>query len=100
MRKQTKKWTTKDGRKIRICDMLDEHLENTINRLIREAEVRRYEAIRFYMSSPGPNGDMAQMLFDQEQEAVFDSCVEDFLPPIYTNLIREKERRESCPGAN
>jgi len=35
MRKQTKIWKTKDGRKIRICDMSDEHLTNTIKLLRR-----------------------------------------------------------------
>lgn len=30
MRKQTKLWETADNRKIRICDMSDKHLKNTI----------------------------------------------------------------------
>ena len=38
-RKQTKIWTTKYGRKIRICDMTDLHLLNTIRSVVRNGVV-------------------------------------------------------------
>ena len=39
MRKQTKLWTMRDGTKIRICDMTNSHLVNTMRMLKRGAMV-------------------------------------------------------------
>jgi hypothetical protein len=55
-------WTTRDGTTVRITDMPDTHLMNTI-RLIERGHAR---AIGFYLLSPGPQGEMAKDAFDQE----------------------------------
>ncbi len=94
IKKQTKKWTTKDKSKIRICDMEDSHLLNTIKFLERFAETERKLNMDFYITCPQPNGEMAQMAFDNELSLAIESIWEDFTPPIYDNLIKEKERRK------
>ena len=91
--KQTKKWTAKDKSRIRICDMEDNHLINTISMLQRKAEEERAHYSLFYLTCNEPTGDMAQLAFEQEQNAVFESSFLDYTPPIYQNLIDDAERR-------
>ena len=93
MRKQTRKWTTKDGHKIRICDMEDNHLVNTIKMLRRFGEHMKGRAEAFYITYPQPQGDMAQYYFDREFDQVMASTYEDYVPETYNNLLMEAERR-------
>ena len=93
MRKQTKKWTTKEGKKIRICDMSDSHLLNSIKMIERQSRLRLEGELSFYMSCPLPNGEMAQDGFDQEFDALLDATPDDFLPCIYYNLVDDARRR-------
>lgn len=93
MRKATKKWTTKDGRKIRICDMTDEHLLNTIRLLERFAERKRDSQIAFLINYY-PLGEMAQLDCDRAMDEVIESSTLDYVPDIYWGLIDEKNRRE------
>ena len=66
MRKQTRKWTMLTGKKIRICDMSDEHLKNTIQMLILSA---------------------CSMMREE------DDILSDYLPEIYYNLADDLKRR-------
>ena len=59
--KQTKHWTMKDGTKIRICDMSDEHLKNALKMLYRMS-VRELENLPFPCFSPD---SMAQYYAEQ-----------------------------------
>jgi hypothetical protein len=83
----TKKWKIKDGRKIRIKDMEDQHLINTIRMLNRQFELAK-------LNTPFPNfsGDMAQFYAEAEFDAFMDSTVEEYLP-IYVDLEEELYRR-------
>lgn len=93
LRKVTKKWTQKDGTKIRICDMPDGHLLNTINFLERYATKRmNYEHNKF-LSYPEPSGEMAVDAYDQALEQIGQESSEDYMPNIYWDLLREKDRR-------
>ena len=91
--KQTKLWTTKDGRKLRICDMEDSHLVNTIQLLQRTAEAERIRNSVFYATCIGPTGDMAQVLFDQECDQVWQADWDDYVHPIYPNMVKEAKSR-------
>jgi len=75
MRKQTKKWTTADDRRIRICDMTDSHLRNTIDMLEKNS------CCGFVGFGEG------EMFYD------------DYYPEIYYNMLKDLERREWESGA-
>ena len=95
LKKQTKFWTTKTGNKIRICDMSDSHLDNTIKMLERGAKARHGSLLNFYTFGPMPQGEMAQDCFDQEFDRLLEAEWTDFLHPLYDNLIQEQQRRIS-----
>jgi len=89
-------WQTKDGRIIALRDLNDRHLDNIIRMLERRypgVEVADTEA--FYLWGPPPNGEMAQMLWEQEVAAIADRVSFEalFVRPHYEALVKEKERR-------
>ena len=86
-------WTTRDGAKIRIKDMEDSHLINTIKMLQRGAELRRSKVVASFLCGPEPSGDIASFQFDRDFDAALDSTFEDFLPDIFDDLDAERERR-------
>jgi hypothetical protein len=90
-RKQTKLWTCKDGTRIRICDMTDSHLLNTI------AYLERYTVKKQTCLVLAPNpfcGDIAESMFDNEQGAVLEEGLEPSdVCASYDNLVAERERR-------
>jgi len=98
MRKVTKKWTCKDGRKIRICDMTDSHLANTIAMLERAAPAARQQALNvMYFASSCLQGEMASYYAEQDIDRLEQSTVEEFLSglfPVYADLVIERDRRE------
>ncbi|MCK5612576.1 hypothetical protein KAR91_62470 [Candidatus Pacearchaeota archaeon] len=57
--KQTKLWKTRAGTKIRICDMTDKHLNNTIKMMFRSYEAMLYKEwgqLMSYFESDPPDG--------------------------------------------
>lgn len=85
--KQTKQWTQRDGTKIRICDMEDRHLLNTIRMLERQAEAQQLDT-----SYPCFNGEMAQMYAEAEWNEMMTVGPEYFFP-IYEDLCADARRR-------
>ena len=88
-----KQWTTKDGSKIRIKDMENDHLVNTINFLekramqMAEAELRACANISF-------SGEEAQRMQDDFLENTPEDIVENYLPDIFEDLIEEASKRD------
>jgi hypothetical protein len=93
-RKQTTQWKTKDGVKIRICDMTDRHLLNVMRLLMRQATAYRAKAISAMSRIPEPTAEIAQADFQQAEEELWDSEPEDFLPDIYEKLQIDCSRRK------
>ena len=71
----TKKWKLKDGTKVRIKDMTDSHLKNSIAMLDR-----MYENAILNASAPICSGDMAQYYAEMEFDNLMESAVDDVFP--------------------
>lgn len=87
-----KMWTCKDGRKIRIKDMTDSHLINTVNLLERKA-------LEFKYNVPYPNfqGEMAQFCAEQEFDNLMESDASEIASsecPVYDDLVDEINHRK------
>ena len=83
-------WVDKNGNKHRISKMTNNHLDNTIKFLEKQAEQRA-------MSLPYPNfnGDMAQYCAENEWEQAIDHPIEFFLyGTVYDYLIQEQNKRK------
>ena len=90
-------WETRDGQRIRVRDMDDSHLVNTVRYLRRRFEkLAEFEALRM-MLGPRPRGDIAQMAFDQEIDHLLDPWTVDQLLEdrvvTWPALLAELERR-------
>lgn len=57
-----KTWTTRDGRAILLTDLEDSHLLNVIRMVARNIVLHGL----LMLSYPRPEGEMAQLAFDQE----------------------------------
>lgn len=95
MKKQTALWTTKDGHKIRICDMSDIHLLNTIKFLEKKAKELYDEELSSAYSCLGYlQGEMAQDACERDIqyiETVGDDPCE--MGSIFSKLKDEAHRR-------
>jgi len=108
IRKQTKIWKTRDGRKVRICDMTDEHLMNTIKYLERFGAIEHRNALQaswFVVDMVNGdvdivngdvdivNGEYASYCVEQEADRISEMDYLDFVPDIYWNMIEDAQRR-------
>ncbi len=73
--------------------MIDSHLVNTIRMLERHAERKRGVAAAFYICCPEPNGDGAQMCFEQERDSAWDATWKDYAPDILWAMREDASRR-------
>lgn len=94
LRKQTKVWETADGRRVRICDMDDQHLINTMNMLRRVGAKACAKQQLFFLTCRGPEGDGAQMAFEGEMDRAFDSDWSDYVPEVYWSMDLDFHRRD------
>ena len=82
-KKQTSMWTTKDGTKIRICDMEESHIINCIRMLERNLD--KYKSGVDY---PMLQGEIAQETAERAYENLMELTAEDAYP-IYSKLEKE-----------
>lgn len=99
MRKQTKQWTMRDGKKIRVCDMGNSHLVNTMLMLERNARHNLYvELTAAYQCLNMFSGEMAQYSCESDIAYMEEHDPwEEFLPDIYDNMLKDCERRNINP---
>jgi len=69
MEKNNVYWKTKDGRKINVDDMDEQHVRNSFKMVLRNIETKRKEIIakKARPKTVELNGDMAQQ-FNEQQE--------------------------------
>lgn len=97
MRKCTKLWTKRDGTKIRICDMSDSHVANTIKMLERAAEYECQNAISAgYSVLSIIQGEMAEYHIENDIRHLEDYGIDPKeISPLYEDLCKDMYRRES-----
>lgn len=99
MRKQTAIWTTKDGQRIRICDMTDEHLLNAIRFFRRKGAAYKEASVAVgYRVLSSLQGEMATFFCEQDIARLEETSLEDFIIsqiPQFEKLLAEAERRPS-----
>lgn len=84
-----KMWKTKTGKKIKIRDMSDSHLKNTVLMLRRNHSRETSEA---YIFAGCLQGEMAQLDADNMIQRMEDEGP-GFTNPIYDDLMEEVSRR-------
>lgn len=88
----------KDGTKIKIRDMSTNHLRNTLAMLQRKGWVST-DTLNFYMTCSEPNGEMAQVAFEQEQRAIFEAPCSNTMSALERELkkreVRDEEDKEN-----
>lgn len=95
IKKQRKKWKTKDGRKIRICNMDDSHLYNAIEMLERLAEGMTINAMdACILAMQTMQGEEAINSVESELDRLtFGGIDPSEVNPLYDDLLLEQERR-------
>ena len=90
MRKQTAIWKTRDGKEIRVCDMTDSHLKNTIAFLERMVHSQEWE-VAYALESMFEKAQDDDLIV--QVESPYHECS---MPPIYEKMLLEEERRNEC----
>lgn len=98
MKPCTRIWKCKDGRKVRVCDMTDSHLLNTIAMLERNASALLAQEISAaYSCLSMLQGEMATYYCERDIDRLEETSPGEFLEatqPIYTHLCNEADRRK------
>lgn len=96
-RKQTAKWTTREGQHIRLCDMDDKHLLSTLKMLERYASACRARDLQGNMwFADILNGEQAIASAEENVATLTDDEFDEqkeYCPPIYWKMLNEATRR-------
>lgn len=90
-------WTTKDGRKIDIKDMSDDHLRNAVAMLRRKGFVGADEYEIALGSACSMGGEMAQYYAEQSVDDMMPSQCLDAME--YEIVVRANAKSEGLPKA-
>ena len=96
LRKVTKRWTMRDGTRIRICDMSDAHLQNAIAFIERYAKVcyANDRAVAAVLAGMFDGESMASYYTEQNFDSVnMGGPNPDAVSPLYEPLCDELARR-------
>ena len=90
-------WTTRDGTVVKVKDMSDKHLLNTI-RFLRRTAGRERESLACSMDaySASTSAEMASWAAEREAERLFQMSDDEFLEegcPVWEALLSEADRR-------
>jgi len=86
-------WITREGEKILISEMKDSHLINTFKMLKRKGFISP-ATLNAYVFGSYPNGDMAQLAFDQEYTAILDAPVYPKMGEIELEIEKRGLKKE------
>jgi hypothetical protein len=89
-----KKWTQKDGTKIRIKDMTDKHLVNAVKMVLRMSEVEKEDLLCHFPSFS--EDSMAQYYAEQEWNSLDEMDTTEHAEkayPIFNDLMDEIYKR-------
>ena len=86
------RWKTSDGEEIPLSVMTTDHIKNCISYLKNKGFISP-STLSFYLTCEGPSGDMAQFVFEQECDAIFDASVHPWLDYFQEELKRRNEEK-------
>lgn len=82
-------WTTAAGEEIPVADMGERHIRNALAMMRRNGYIGQ-EDLNYYLYSPGPNGEAAQMAFDAEFAVAMESPANPWIDVLEAELQRRR----------
>lgn len=86
-------WLTREGKAIKIRDMGNQHLSNTMKFLLRHAADRQIRLEKLLLCGPQPRGDWATEAFDDICAEQAEKNVLDYVRDIYWDMETEYKLR-------
>ena len=94
-------WETQDGRVIPFDELTEGHATNLVAWLERNAPRLQFAVGLLYAFLPYPNGDQAQVSYDQEHQFILDAEPVEFIrqTPAYRAALKRRDsfQKEAMP---